>query len=291
MLGQAPLTVTLLSAIRRQSDADTDAYEAVQTFSKDMNFERFGIDSNLGFFLLLLTFIGGMFALYLMVTNAHKKRFMQLIKPSGKLGWSKMLFCFCLWIALTAVFEYSLSFLGYNEYSFHFDFMSFLPLLLISIFILPIQTSFEELLFRGYYLQGFSLIFKNKWVPLIITSLLFGLVHSANPEITKYGFYSMQMYYIGVGLFLGVLTILDDSLEIALGIHAATNFYGSCLVGYEGSAIQTASLFKSGSLDTTVMLIGFLFIAIIFYIIVSKRYHLPSIEYVFHKLDFNEHTT
>ena len=290
-IGQLPLTAVIGLAVKKNTDSDADFSEAIQSFTEDMNFERFGIDSNVGFFLMLLTFIGALLTLYLMVTKGHKKKFLHLIKGSGSLDWSKMIFCFVLWIGLTLIFEMTIHLLGWNQYSYQFDLSKFIPLVLISLLILPLQTSFEELFFRGYYLQGLSLIAKNKWVPLIITSVLFGLIHSANPEVSKYGFWNMQFYYVTVGLFLGILTVLDDSLEIALGVHAATNFYGACLVGYEGSAIQTASIFKSSDLDTTVMTIGFITLAVIFYLIVSKRYKLPSLQYIFDKLNFDDNIT
>ena len=290
-IGQIPFTVILGIAINKNLKDGEDFNEVLASFTEDMNFGRFGIDSNIGFILMLLTFIGALIALYLIVTKVHKKKFIHLIKPNGKLKWSKMLFCFLLWIGLTACFELGLHFSGHNEYTFQFNIWSFIPLVLISLLILPLQTSFEEFFFRGYYLQAFGLICGNKWLPLIITSVLFGMVHSANPEVMKYGFYNMQFYYITVGLFLGILTILDDSLEIALGIHAATNFYGACLVGYEGSAIQTASVFKSSDLDTTIMTVGFIILALIFYLIVSFKYKLPSIRYLFDKLNFNENIT
>lgn len=290
-IGQLPFTAVIGMAINRNLQPGEDFNEVLSAFTADMNFERLGIDSNFGFILMLLTFVGALFALYIMVTKVHKKQFMHLIKPEGSLDWSKLLFCFSLWIGLTLVFEMGLHFLGHNEYSFHFDLWQFIPLLLISLLILPLQTSFEELFFRGYYLQGLGLVFHNKWMPLIITSVLFGMVHSFNPEVTQYGFWNMQIYYISVGLFLGIMTILDDSLEIALGIHAATNFYGACLVGYEGSAIQTASIFKSSDLDTTIMTAGFFILALIFFVIIKVKYKLPSITYVFEKLNFDENIT
>ena len=271
--------------------AAKDIEDPIQSFSTDMNFERFGLDSNIGFLLLLLTFVGAMIALYLVITFLHRKKFSHLIKAKGRLDWSKIIFCFFLWMGLTALFEFGMHLSGFNEYSFQFNLKSFIPLVVISLLILPIQTSFEELFFRSYYLQGLSLVFKNKWLPLIITSVCFGLVHITNPEIAKYGVFTMECYYISVGLYLGLLTILDDSLEIVLGVHAATNIYGACLVGYEGSAIQTASLFKSGHLNTIIMLIAFYIIALIFYFIVAKRYKFPSLQYVFQKLDFDEYTT
>jgi len=290
-IGQLPFTAVIGMAINRNLKQDEDFNEVLSAFTADMNFEKLGIDSNLGFILMLLTFVGALFALYLMIVKVHRKQFIHLIKPVGNLDWSKLFFCFFLWIGLTLLFELGLNLLGHNEYSFHFDLRKFIPLLLISILILPLQTSFEELFFRGYYLQGFGLLFRNKWMPLIITSIFFGMVHSFNPEVTKYGFFNMQIYYISVGLFLGILTILDDNLEIALGIHAATNIYGACIVGYEGSAIQTASIFKSSDLNTTVMTIGFFILALTFFVIIKVKYKLPSIKYVFDKLNFDDEIT
>lgn len=290
-LGQLPFTVAIGIAINKSLDPGEEFNEVLSSFSEDMNFEQYGINSNIGFILMLLTFIGALIALYLMVVKIHKKEFIHLIKPFGKLDWSKLFFCFALWIGLTLAFELGLHFFGLNEYSFQFNIWQFLPLLLISVLILPLQTSFEELFFRGYYLQGLGLVFKNKWIPLIITSVLFGMVHSFNPEVSKYGFFNMQIYYISVGLFLGIVTILDDNLEIALGVHAATNFYGACLVGYEGSAIQTASIFKSREIDTTIMTAGFFILALIFFVIIKVKYKLPSIKYIFDKLNFDEEIT
>jgi len=290
-LGQMPFTVLLYLKVQGQTDSQSELYERIQNFQTDMNFERYGIDSNIGFMLMLLTFIGALIALYLVVTKAHDKKFLHLVNQEARLDWSKILYCFFLWMVLTALIELTMYFFGYNDYTFQFDAKKFFPLLLISVMILPLQTTFEELFFRGYYLQGFGLLFKTKWLPILITSVCFGLVHSANPEITKYGFFSMQFYYISVGIFLGILTVMDDSLEIAIGVHAATNFYGACLVGYEGSAIQTASIYKTGTLDTTMMNLVFILLALIFYVIVSKRYKFPSLQYIFQKLDFDEHIT
>jgi hypothetical protein len=35
----------------------------------------------------------------------------------------------------------------------------------------------------------------------------------------------MFVYYIGTGLFLGILTLMDE-MELALGFHAANNLVG-----------------------------------------------------------------
>ena len=96
------------------------------------------------------------------------------------------------------------------------------------------------------FLQGLALVTKSRLVPLLITSILFGLMHIANPEVGKIGLIIM-VYYIGTGLFLGILTIMDEGLELALGFHAANNLVGALLVTADWTAFQTHSILKDVS--------------------------------------------
>jgi len=116
----------------------------------------------------------------------------------------------------------------------------------------------------------------NKLIPLIITSILFGLIHSANPEIEKFGYGTMQFYYITAGLLLGIMTIMDDGLELALGTHAATNFTSAVIIGYDGGALQTDSIFKSHSMNADIMTAAFVAIAVIFLLMLKKKYEWGS---------------
>jgi hypothetical protein len=112
--------------------------------------------------------------------------------------------------------------------------------------MIPIQTSVEELVFRGYLMQGFANLLYNKWFPLVMTSIIFGVMHIANPEVQKLGYITM-VYYIGTGLFLGIITLMDDGMELSLGFHAANNLVGALLVTTDWSAFQTHSILKDVS--------------------------------------------
>jgi membrane protease YdiL (CAAX protease family) len=48
-------------------------------------------------------------------------------------------------------------------------------------------------------MQGFAAMVKNRWFPLIMTSILFGLMHSFNPEVKEFGFFTMMPQYIAFG--------------------------------------------------------------------------------------------
>jgi len=81
-------------------------------------------------------------------------------------------------------------------------------------------------------------------LPLIVTSAFFGIAHWANPEVAEMGAITM-VYYIGTGLFLGIIVLMDDGLELALGYHFANNFLAATLITAEYSALQTDAVFKS----------------------------------------------
>ena len=92
-------------------------------------------------------------------------------------------------------------------------------------------------------MQGIGLATNSRLIPLIITSVLFGLMHIANPEVGKIG-YIIMIYYIGTGFFLGIMTLMDEGLELALGFHAANNLVGALLLTADWTAFQTNSILK-----------------------------------------------
>ena len=233
-LGQIPLSLYIIS----QSDLVGEFTSHQDLFSK--------LPSNLTLFLILLPFAVVLPFIYLVVTRLHQRSFISLITPRDRVDYNKILFSFFLWgtvSALMVIFDYIMS---PEDYVWNFKPLTFLILLFISVVMIPLQTSMEELIFRGYLMQGFGVLFKNRLMPLLITSILFGLLHIWNPEIDKLGIH-LIWYYIGTGLFLGVITLMDEGLELALGFHAANNLVTALLVTASWTAFQTESLLIDNS--------------------------------------------
>ena len=196
---------------------------------------------NYTFFSLLLPFAIMFGLLLLYVKFAHKLSFKSFTTSRSKIDWSR----FFLIFSITTVFITAMTlgdyFLNREDYIFNFDLEKFLPLALIAIIMVPIQTSFEEYLFRGYFMQGLGILSKNRGIALVLTSIVFGLLHLANPEVTALGPLIM-ISYIGTGFFLGILTLMDEGLELALGFHAANNLITALLVTANWTAFQTESI-------------------------------------------------
>ena len=51
-------------------------------------------------------------------------------------------------------------------------------------------------------------------------------------------------FYIGTGLLLGIMTLMDDGLELALGFHLANNLMAALLITSDYSALQTDAIFR-----------------------------------------------
>jgi membrane protease YdiL (CAAX protease family) len=89
---------------------------------------------------------------------------------------------------------------------------------LITTAIMP--AFMEEMLFRGILFRWIE-EFAGSWAALLITALLFGLVHIMNPGAT---WFSSLAIAIEAGLLLGGAYMLTRSLWLPIGLHAAWNF-------------------------------------------------------------------
>ena len=124
----------------------------------------------------------------------------------------------------------------------------FLPFVLLALILVPVQTSAEELFFRGYILQGVGLRMRNIWVLSAISGLLFGLPHLLNPEASV-NYPLLFLYYFTFGFSLAYITLRDGRLELALGAHAANNLFSVIFANYTLTVLPTPSLFTITVLD------------------------------------------
>lgn len=276
IIGSMPLLgITLLKTIQG-GDAQRDA------LAKTGDLSSLGLDTNLSLFLMLLTFAGTLVGLWFGVKFLHKRAFSTLIY-SQAIRWNRVAYAAGLWFLTTILMELLNYAIHPEGYEWVFQPVPFGIGFVISIVMIPIQTSFEELCFRGWLMQGIGSLSVIRAVPLLITGALFGLMHLANPEVAHYGFAQMMVYYIGFGIFMGLITLLSDGLELSLGIHAANNFYGATMISFSSSALQTNTLFRSPDPDVTLMLVGSTVFMVGVYFILNKKFGFAPINSLLEK--------
>ncbi|MEO1011867.1 MAG: type II CAAX endopeptidase family protein [Bacteroidota bacterium] len=236
LLGAIPLVAALFLKSKSMTALGTG----------DMGIMAEILGSNTFLFFMLLTFVIGLVFLLAYVRFIHQQKIKDLTTSRKRIDWNRIFFAFLVWALISAAFIFLDVYLSPEDYVFNFNVGPFLILAVIAILMIPVQTSMEEYFMRGYLMQGLGMMVGNRWLPFMLTSILFGAMHIFNPEVAKLG-YGILIFYIGTGFFLGALTLMDEGLELALGFHAANNLTAALLVTADWTAFQTNSVYRDVS--------------------------------------------
>ena len=191
--------------------------------------------------LQLMPFIFAFAMLIFCIKYIHKRPIITLFTTRKRFDWKRFLVSFFAWgILMLLILAVNFS-LSENSYTWNYKPETFWPLVLIGLFVIPLQTTFEEVFFRGFLFQATGSIFKKGLTTALFTGILFGLVHGANPEVKLLGI-GILAYYIGTGIFLGILTWKDQGLELPMGFHAVNNIFGAVVLTNSWQVFQSDAL-------------------------------------------------
>lgn len=211
--------------------------------SSDQSYLMNYLSHNTTFFYLLLTFVIGTIVWWLWIKYVHKLTWTQATTSRVRFDWERAFLAFGIVGAVSVIGTY----VGYTmmpeDYVWNYQPDKFWILFILAIALVPIQTTWEELFFRSYMMQGLGLMSGNRAVPFIVTSVVFGLMHAFNPEVAKMG-YIILIWYVGTGFLLGLFTLMDEGTELAIGFHAANNLFIALLVTSDWTVFQTDSLLR-----------------------------------------------
>ena len=199
------------------------------------------------------------------VVVLHRRPWRTLVTPYAQIDWRRMVQGAGVWVALSLVFSVIEHLLFPGRYVWSLDLQRWLPFALAALLLTPLQCAAEELVFRGYVLQGLGRLLRNPPALVILSGLLFAAPHLLNPEVAAYGLAIMAANYFVMGLFLGAIALRDGRLELAIGAHAGNNLLLALVVRYDDSVFETESVFTAGALDPVYSLVTLLFSALLFY--------------------------
>jgi membrane protease YdiL (CAAX protease family) len=208
-----------------------------------------GIGQNSGLFLLIFPFITSLFTMILLFKPLHGRNFKSLLSGIQKIRWSRFFLPAAIWASIFLIYLFIDYLTNRQAYVLNFRAGRFIVLCILSLSMIPFQSSYEEIMFRGYIAQGIGVWAKNRILVIIVPAVLFGLMHAFNPEIDAFGFWIAMPQYIFFGLIFGLFTVLDDGIEVAMGVHSANNVFMSIFVTSPYSAFQTPALFFQGDVD------------------------------------------
>lgn len=116
------------------------------------------------------------------------------------------------------------------------------PISLLGFFIFfLIQSTYEEVVTRAYLIPTIERRY-GVWPALILSSLLFTLLHGSNPNVNWVGLLNIFL----AGMILGMLFIRFRTIWAPIGMHSFWNFLQGSVLGFEVSGMGVYSL-----IDTT----------------------------------------
>lgn len=125
---------------------------------------------------------------------------------------------------LVTVILVSMNQVGLGKGNFHVPSMIFL--LLFYLFV----ALYEELLYRGYLL-GYYIKQMPVYLSVVLSALVFALVHMANRNFSAMALVNILL----VGIILGLIRIRGNSLWAPIGLHFLWNFFQGPVFGFSVS--------------------------------------------------------
>ena len=232
-----------------------------------------GIDPFISFSVyIMVPFIPLLGGVFIAVRFLHKRPFRSLITTANRINWRRVFQGAGIYLAIILAFDVISLLTSPEEFIFTFDANRFLLFLPLVLFLIPMQTMTEELLFRGYIMQGLGLLM-DKWGAGVLSSFLFALMHLANPELKSAPMITVFLMFM-LGVFQALITLKDGTLELAMGVHAVQNMTSFLLImpaeGFAG--LQLPAIFSSKHDTYTEGTIGSLFIVMILFWIIAFKW-------------------
>lgn len=204
------------------------------------------------------------------VTLIHRRHPRTLITARERINWRRVgqgfVAWFVVWCLVIGVGQYLFR---PDAFSFGGDLAAFALFVPLALVLTAIQTTTEELLFRGYIVQGASRIWANRVFLALVAATIFTLPHFLNPEAQAGWLTVFIGYFVSGGLFWAVVSLVDGTTELAIGGHFAHNICSILVVNHAGTVFTTPALIRVGAYDppfpeSSLLVMIVLFVAIIY---------------------------
>ncbi|MBD1865746.1 CPBP family intramembrane metalloprotease [Cyanobacteria bacterium FACHB-471] len=209
-----------------------------------LNYATFGPVG--GFVVVMAGFPVFLAGILIAVSLIHQRHPRTLVTAREKISWRRVghgfVAGFVPWVLLGGLGQYLLY---PDTFSFNSDLKTFALFVPVALILTAIQTTTEELFFRGYIVQSASLIWSNRVFLALVSAVIFTLPHATNPESQEGGWIGMFLnYFVGTGLLYMVVSLIDGTTEIAIGAHFANNIAYFLLFNWSGSFFAAPALFS-----------------------------------------------
>ena len=213
------------------------------------------------FIINLMSMIGTVGIVWFFTTKVDKKTFKSI-------GFERISVCKDISLGLIIGFVimlFGFSILIFTKQLLFAGIKPNLPDLLLSIGLFVFIAITEEVLLRGYILRNLMVSF-NKYAALVISAVIFSLMHLANPDVS---IISLSIIFLS-GLVLGLPYLFTKNLWFPIALHFSWNFFQGPIFGYNVSGMnfyklietryETANIWNGGKFGFEGSVIAILFL-------------------------------
>lgn len=166
--------------------------------------------------LLFLVFCLALVAFMVAASKFHNRTLMSFISWDNTFSWKYYLSGFLLWGSLVFLCSLISDFENFEVFLKSFNPTQFWVLLLVGFVSIGVQSFFEEIIIRGYFLQGLHLRIKDIKMLVVVNALIFGVLHFG------YGIESfLSAWFFGIAF--AIIVLLQNRIEFVSGAHNAHN--------------------------------------------------------------------
>jgi membrane protease YdiL (CAAX protease family) len=217
-----------------------------------------------GFIAINFTILVMLAGLALAMRSLHRRPLLSLITPARRMDWRRVAQGAAAWTTLMLLCILIEHLLYPQRYALSFNAERFFVFMAVALVLTPLQTTTEELVFRGYVMQGAARLVKSPAAIAVMSAIVFTVPHLSNPEM-GHGPVLLAASYFTIGLLLAIITLRDGRLELAIGVHAANNLVLVLVANYDGSVLVTESILTAREFDPAFSFASLVVGAVIFY--------------------------
>ncbi|MCK4662031.1 MAG: CPBP family intramembrane metalloprotease [Bacteroidales bacterium] len=202
----------------------------------------------------------------LLIKYLHKKSIILLVTTKDKIDYTEILKGLGIWFCLMIIYYLILYFFYPDDFEIAFNSKVLWKVFFMALVFVPIKTTWEEIFFRGYLLQGVGLKVKRPIINILIVSVFFAVIH---------GFSTIGLIYtFTFGFTFGIIVVLKNSIERVAGIHAMNNFFLYIFVRHEEALFgdgATLITTKGDAMDTLQIVLIIISLIMVLYISFGRR--------------------
>jgi uncharacterized protein len=232
-----------------------------------------GLPAWLWMLFTFISFVPFILATFLVVRYLHDRPWRSVITPFQRINWRLVGKGALIWLIPLAIGLAISLIWDRDSLDWQFEASSFIPFAVVVVTFTLIQTSAEEVFFRGYLAQWLASYRRNIYVISFVTAAIFASMHIPNAVLLGFGsgpnFILGMLPYFMVGFVWAWISYTSGTLELAIGAHFINNFVAFLFITTPDFP-EGAGLFGTDEVSALGSAISTLLACVVFWFLLRK---------------------